>query len=77
MTCPDLIINGEKYFTRPTLAKILGKSPATLAIWKTQGRGPRCINIGRKVIYSEKEVISWLEGLSSDDSDNGGWLKSL
>lgn len=58
---PDIIIAGKPCYTRPALAKALGKSEQTVAGWRTRGVGPSFINLGRKVIYPQKEVLKWLD----------------
>jgi predicted DNA-binding transcriptional regulator AlpA len=58
---PDIIIVGTPCYTRPALAKALGKSEQTVAGWRTRGFGPSFILLGRKVVYPQKEVLKWLD----------------
>jgi len=34
---------------------------ATLAKLASQGRGPRFVKLGRKVVYPTRELLAWLE----------------
>jgi len=58
---PDIIIAGRPCYTRPALAKALGKSEQTIAGWRTRGFGPPFIQIGRRVVYPQQEVLKWLD----------------
>ena len=42
-------------------AAFIHRKKNTLEIWRTTGRGPRFIKIGRNVAYDEADLIAWLE----------------
>ncbi len=44
------------------VAGITGLSTATLANWRSEGRGPDWLKAGRKVWYPVAEFESWMEG---------------
>ena len=50
----------EELLDAPTLARTLRIAPQTLARWRTEGQGPEWIRVGRRVLYSPKEVERWL-----------------
>lgn len=51
------LMNG---YTRPELAKELGRSPQTLARWASEGAGPAYQIIMGRVWYPAEEVEKWL-----------------
>ncbi len=57
---PDIDIAGKQYFSRPTLAKTLGKASTTLANWRTRGVGPRMVRVGGTPLYPADGVFQWL-----------------
>lgn len=42
-------------------AEMIGLKHNTLAVWRSQGKGPIYLKIGRKVLYKEADVMAWLE----------------
>ena len=51
------LMNG---YTRPELAKELGRSPQTLARWASEGAGPAYKILMGRVHYPAEEVEKWL-----------------
>jgi predicted DNA-binding transcriptional regulator AlpA len=47
--------------TQEQAAAVLGVKPTTLASWRSQGRGPRYIKIGRSCFYLERDIESWID----------------
>jgi excisionase family DNA binding protein len=45
----------------PQLAKQLGIPDKTVAEWRSVGRGPSYIKVGRHVRYRQEDVDAWLE----------------
>lgn len=39
----------------------LHQAPASLAKWRSEGKGPRYLKIGRAVYYREADISEWLE----------------
>lgn len=60
--------NEHEFLTRDEAADFLRLKPQTLALWATQGRGPKFIRIGGgprgKTIYSAAECRRWAESRS-------------
>lgn len=50
-----------KLLTVPEVAERLRTTAETLKYWRQQGRGPRSVRIGRRVLYAEDDVMSWIE----------------
>ena len=46
--------------TAPQLAKVLAISEKTLARYRLDGRGPRFIRVGRRILYRRESVIEYL-----------------
>jgi excisionase family DNA binding protein len=43
------------------LSAVLGVPEATLYAWRTHGKGPRGIRVGRHLRYRPEDVKSWIE----------------
>jgi predicted DNA-binding transcriptional regulator AlpA len=48
-------------FTPEEVSLMTGLSLATLATWRSRGKGPSYVKIGRKVYYRKQELSKWLE----------------
>jgi predicted DNA-binding transcriptional regulator AlpA len=58
----------EKLLTLTEVADLLRIPVATLRYWRAKGTGPHGFHIGRKVIFTQTEVLRWLaeqEGVSA------------
>lgn len=53
----DQYLSEEKLLEMPMFAHL---KAATLARWRTEGRGPRCTIVGRQPFYRLGEVYRWL-----------------
>lgn len=42
-------------------APAIGVTPATLRVWRCQGKGPRYFKIGNLVRYSLDDINAWLD----------------
>lgn len=51
------------YVTRKETGKHIGNiiSPRYLANLDSEGKGPRRVRLGRKVVYKREELVIWLE----------------
>ena len=58
--------NVLKLLSNVEAAAMLGLKPTTLEIWRTRGKGPKFIKLGRSkqapIRYSEAVIIAWIEG---------------
>lgn len=57
-----------KNYSTLQAAEILGLKPSTLEVYRVRGVGPRWIRIGRKVLYPEDELQTFLSGLKRRQS---------
>lgn len=48
-------------YTTQQLAEQLHVRPTTLATWRTQGKGPRPIRVGKRLIYPSWAVREWMD----------------
>jgi len=51
--------------TRRDAARYLGYQPKTLAMWHTQGKGPRCVRIGGRCFYYIQELNVYIRDESA------------
>lgn len=51
----------EAHITQEQAAAIVGVKPATLGMWRHQGRGPRYLKIGRSAFYRPSDIEAWLD----------------
>ena len=58
MPLPSL---GRSAYSEEALAEELGVKPSTLSTWRSEGRGPKYLRIGKTVIYPVKSVLTWLD----------------
>lgn len=47
--------------TTDEVAERLGVKPALLRTWRFRGKGPKCVNLGRQLMYRESDLIKWME----------------
>jgi hypothetical protein len=52
----------DRRVSREDAAKILGRAPKTLAIWKGHGWGPRPIIVGGRVFHDYDECLAMARG---------------
>lgn len=45
------------------LAEHLGVPLQTIYVWRTKGRGPRAIRVGKFIRFDPQDVATWLEQL--------------
>ena len=53
---------------RQNAATYLGKTPKTLAMWFTEGKGPRVHKAGGRCFYYRDECDAYLKGESPSDA---------
>jgi predicted DNA-binding transcriptional regulator AlpA len=47
-------------------AAFIGIGVSTLYQWRTEKRGPRYIDLGKRIIYRESDILLWLESKTRD-----------
>jgi excisionase family DNA binding protein len=50
----------ETLLTPAQVAKRVHRSKRTLERWRKEGRGPRFLKFGNRILYSEADVDEWL-----------------
>lgn len=53
--------------TREDAAKYLGYEPKTLAIWSSEGKGPRGRKVGGRVFYFKDDLDAFIRGGASPE----------
>lgn len=56
----EVVVAGKIYLTEAGLAKLLGKSPRTIARWEAARMGPPRITVGRTILYDQDKLPDWL-----------------
>ena len=57
---PSVTFLREEYFNEGEAARALDRAPITLAIWRTQRKGPPVTRIGRRVYYKKSSLRTWV-----------------
>lgn len=52
--------NNDALITRSQLTQYLPLTSQTLARWKYEGKGPRCVRLGKVSVYRVADVKEWL-----------------
>lgn len=55
------MIDVQTFFTSAEAAKFLRFSPATIATWRSDGRGPKYSKIGGAIRYKRDDLTLWAE----------------
>lgn len=53
---------GRDVLSAADAAQFLGLSAKTLEKWRSEGKGPPFLKLGRRVAYSRGAIVQWLEG---------------
>jgi hypothetical protein len=43
-------------------AAVIGVEPSTLATWRSQGKGPDYVKLGKGVFYTANALAAWVNG---------------
>ena len=54
----------------PEAAKHLGLRPGTLEIWRSLGKGPRYLKIGRRVVYELADIDAYAKAHAVETSES-------
>lgn len=55
------MVEDDPLFPAEDTAKELHVTRASLATWRSKGRGPRYVKIGRAVFYRRSAIDTWLK----------------
>jgi predicted DNA-binding transcriptional regulator AlpA len=61
----------ETLLDEQTVTQMLDLAKNTLAKWRCQGRGPRCIKLGGRVRYRMSDIDAYLHERTVDPSASG------
>jgi predicted DNA-binding transcriptional regulator AlpA len=53
----------EKLLTLPEVSERLRVPVKTLRYWKREGRGPKAVRLGTRLVYRESEVDNYIDQL--------------
>lgn len=54
--------------TTEEVAKLARTSTDTVRYWRHVGKGPRSFKVGRRVLYDQADVQSWLDDAKAGDA---------
>lgn len=54
------------YCTTDDFAQLARTSPGTVRYWRSLGKGPVGVRVGRRVLYRRADVLRWLEAHWAD-----------
>jgi len=78
MACGTVNLNGVlhmKFLTENSLAELIGIKAPTLRKWRWEGKGPKFIKMGHRVMYAMDDVTSYINAQRRNStSDMGGAL---
>ena len=57
-----------KLLTVPEVAALARTTPSTVRYWRHIGKGPVGVKVGRRVLYDETDVQSWLSALRAGEA---------
>lgn len=58
--------------TEETVADVLGVEVSTLASWRSLGKGPRAVKLGKRVFYTNDAIASWIYESESTQNQPAG-----
>ena len=58
----------SRYLTTPEVAQLCRTSAETVRYWRHIGQGPASFKVGRRVLYDERDVTTWLESLRAEQN---------
>lgn len=62
----------EPIFDTRAAAPLIGVTPGTLQVWRCQGKGPRFIKSGSRVVYRLRDINAYLDSrIRKSTSDPG------
>lgn len=70
----------EPLLPQSRVARLLGIEADTLGSWRRRGYGPRWYRVGKKIMYSQTDLLAWVHGqergvayqVSEQQPDTGG-----
>jgi predicted site-specific integrase-resolvase len=62
----------EPVFDTHSAAPLLGVKPGTLEVWRCQGRGPRFVKSGSRVVYRLRDINEYLDSRTRKSTADPG-----
>ena len=62
----------EPVFDTLAAAPLLGVKPGTLEVWRCQGRGPRFVKSGSRVVYRLRDINDYLDSRTRKSTADPG-----
>jgi len=62
----------EPVFDTNATAPLLGVTPGTLQVWRCQGKGPRFIKSGSRVVYRLRDINAYLDSRTRKSTADPG-----
>lgn len=62
----------EPVFDTLAAAPLLGVKPGTLEVWRCQGKGPRFVKSGARVVYRLRDINAYLENRTRKSTADPG-----
>jgi integrase len=72
----ELLLDQE-WMEPAALAGRLGVTETTLTVWRSTGRGPASLKLGRRVVYPKSFVETWLQSLREARNGNANTGRSV
>ncbi len=57
-----------RLLTVPEVAQMLRTPEGTVRYWRHLGQGPASFKIGRRVLFKEEDVLTWLDSQARADA---------
>jgi len=51
--------NAQKFLTQDEVANMLGLASCTLRKWRWEGKGPKYLKLGSRVLYRESDILDY------------------
>lgn len=53
--------DSQELFDDNEVAPMMRVLPQTLPVWRSQGKGPAYLKLGRRVFYRRADILAWME----------------
>ncbi|OIV38773.1 DNA-binding protein [Mangrovactinospora gilvigrisea] len=63
----------DRYLTTTEVAERFRTAASTVRYWRHIGYGPKGVKVGRRVLYSEAELVRWEAELVARAAEGKGW----
>jgi hypothetical protein len=67
--------DSSPYMPQESAAAFLNLSPRTLERFRVEGRGPRFLKFGRRVMYRRADLEAWGDAQARTSTSDAGYLR--